>query len=192
MCLRLFSLRDKVLAKRHGWLKGSSSCGCKRTPYLYISTAVLDTWHEVLVLILGLIFRKCDAVHYVQISSCICQNGTYCSYCKDTSPLLTSLVIVLDDHHLWIIFLNDELQWFENAFTAAPKPMGTNNCFSKIISDVFTTWLCVNRHYNIEDQYIENFCFHKGNHTFCLSINHDFLIKQILILRLYASSKGCT
>ncbi|MEE6522716.1 hypothetical protein FKM82_021325 [Ascaphus truei] len=45
-----------------------------------------------------------------------------------------------------------DFKLFGNGLITPPRLMGSNNCFSKIIADVFPPWHCVNTHLNAPDQ----------------------------------------
>ncbi|MEE6526683.1 hypothetical protein FKM82_027469 [Ascaphus truei] len=45
-----------------------------------------------------------------------------------------------------------DFKLFGNGLITRPRLMGGNNCFAKIIADVFPPWHCVNTHLNAPDQ----------------------------------------
>ena len=45
-----------------------------------------------------------------------------------------------------------DFKLFGNGLITFPRLLGTNNCFSMIIADVFPPWHCVDTHLNAPDQ----------------------------------------
>ena len=93
-------------------------------------------------------------------------------------------------YHWWIIILTIEW-WTPHGLMTLPRLMSCNNCFSKIISNVFPPRYCISSHLNAPDQHTEK----PSSFMEVPALAHDQLIKCIWLVStssILRKQQGCT